>query len=148
MYGCKCIEKSTENARIGENTFFRSTNSLLSSFLSPCPLSFLHSLGALQLSCDLYLSSKTADSATSLIIIYKFSNCILIGCQKTVFYSLIFHIGFARRLRPSPRFHSQHFKLIHCIFFSQAIQERYRNLTWSAAYPCELQQDDLRLYTA
>lgn len=91
---------------------------------------------------------KLRNSATSLIIIYKFSNCILIGCQKTVFYSLIFHIGFARRLRPSPRFHSQHFKLIHCIFFSQAIQERYRNLTWSATYPCELQQDDLRLYTA
>lgn len=78
---------------------------------------------------------KLRNSATSLIIIYKFSNCILIGCQKTVFYSLIFHIGFARRLRPSPRFHSQHFKLIHCICFSQAIQERYRNLTWSAAIP-------------
>lgn len=60
---------------------------------------------------------KLRNSATSLIIIYKFSNCILISCQKTVFYSLIFHIGFARRLRPSPRFHSQHFKLVHCIFF-------------------------------
>lgn len=33
---------------------------------------------------------KLRNSATSLIIIYKFSNCILIGCQKTVFYSLIF----------------------------------------------------------
>ncbi len=91
---------------------------------------------------------KLRNSATSLIIIYKFSYCFLIGSQKTVFYSLIFHIGFARRLRPSPRFYSQHLKLVHCIFFFQPIQERYRNLTWSAAYPCELQQDDLRLYTA
>lgn len=91
---------------------------------------------------------KLRNSATSLIIIYKFSYCFLIGSQKTVFYSLIFHIGFARRLRPSSRFYSQHLKLVHCIFFFQPIQERYRNLTWSAAYPCELQQDDLRLYTA
>lgn len=91
---------------------------------------------------------KLRNSATSLIIIYKFSYCFLIGSQKTVFYSLIFHIGFARRLRPSPRFYSQHLKLVHCIFFFQPIQERYRNLTWSAAYPCELQQDDLLLYTA
>lgn len=91
---------------------------------------------------------KLRNSATSLIIIYKFSYCFLIGSQKTVFYSLIFHIGFARRLLPSPRFYSQHLKLVHCIFFFQPIQERYRNLTWSAAYPCELQQDDLRLYTA
>lgn len=44
---------------------------------------------------------KLRNSATSLIIIYKFSYCFLIGSQKTVFYSLIFHIGFARRLRPS-----------------------------------------------
>ena len=40
---------------------------------------------------------KLRNSATSLIIIYKFSYCFLIGSQKTVFYSLIFHIGFARR---------------------------------------------------
>lgn len=60
---------------------------------------------------------KLRNSATSLIIIYKFSYCFLIGSQKTVFYSLIFHIGFARRLRPSPRFYSQHLKLVHCIFF-------------------------------
>ena len=59
---------------------------------------------------------KLRNSATSLIIIYKFSYCFLIGSQKTVFYSLIFHIGFARRLRPSPRFYSQHLKLVHCIF--------------------------------
>ncbi len=28
---------------------------------------------------------KLRNSATSLIIIYKFSNCILIGCQKTAY---------------------------------------------------------------
>ncbi len=39
---------------------------------------------------------KLRDSITSLIIIYKFSNCILIGSQKTVFYSLVFHIHFTR----------------------------------------------------
>lgn len=33
---------------------------------------------------------KLRNSITSLIIIYKFSNCILIGSQKTVFYSLVF----------------------------------------------------------
>jgi hypothetical protein len=31
---------------------------------------------------------KLRNSATSLIIIYKFSYCFLIGSQKTVFYSL------------------------------------------------------------
>lgn len=39
---------------------------------------------------------KLRNSITSLIIIYKFSNCILIGSQKTVFYSLVFHIHFTR----------------------------------------------------
>ena len=39
---------------------------------------------------------KLRNSTTGLIIIYKFSNYILIGSQKTVFYSLVFHIRFTR----------------------------------------------------
>lgn len=91
---------------------------------------------------------KLRNSATSLIIIYKFSYCFLIGSQKTVFYSLIFSHRLRKTTSTFPTFlqPALQARSLHILF--QPIQERYRNLTWSAAYPCELQQDDLRLYTA
>lgn len=82
--------KSTENARIEENTFFGLQIRFYLLFYLRVRCLFRIALELCNYRAVFTYQVKLRNSATSLIIIYKFSYCFLIGSQKTVFYSLIF----------------------------------------------------------